>query len=86
MISEQSPDGSQITTWTADTGDPARLFGILDHLLDLNITLISVTPSDNQAANLQLHRQLGDEHCCASLFPLADMTGILNVLPVRNDR
>ncbi len=48
MITEQSPDGTQITTLTVDTGDPARLFGILDHLRDLNITLISVTPSDDQ--------------------------------------
>ncbi len=49
MITEHLPDGTRITTLTIDTGDPARLFGILDHLRDLNLTLISVTPYDNES-------------------------------------
>ncbi len=48
MSAEQLPDGTLITTLTVDSGDPSRLFGILDHLRDLNITLISVTPGNNE--------------------------------------
>ncbi len=48
MNTEQLQDGTLITTLTVATGDPALLFGILDHLRDLNITLISVTSSDDK--------------------------------------
>ncbi len=48
MTTDQLQDGTKITVLTVDTDDPAHLFGILDHLRDLNITLISVINS-NQA-------------------------------------
>jgi hypothetical protein len=43
MISEKAENGSMITTLNVYENDPARLFGVLDHIRDLNITLISVT-------------------------------------------
>ena len=49
MVPEQLQDGTSITTLTIDTDDPAHLFGILDHIRDLNIKLISVTTSDAKA-------------------------------------
>lgn len=42
MTTDQLQDGTRITTLTLETDDPAQLFGALDHLRDLNITLISV--------------------------------------------
>ncbi len=46
MITEQLETGDWITTLTINTGDPARLFGVLDHIRDLNLTLISVNSCD----------------------------------------
>ncbi len=49
MATDQLQDGTRITILTVDTNDPAHLFGILDHLRDLNIALISVIPMDNKS-------------------------------------
>ncbi len=48
MSSEQAEDGSMVTILTVKADDQSKLFGILDHIRDLNITLISVTPCDDQ--------------------------------------
>jgi prephenate dehydratase len=47
MTTDQLQDGTRITILTVDTNDPAHLYGILDHLRDLNITLISVYSSNH---------------------------------------
>ena len=39
----QSAEGGVITTLTVDLSDQAALFGILDHIRDLNLGLVSVT-------------------------------------------
>lgn len=41
--SEKLEDGSLITTLRLDAADQSTLFGILDRIRDLNISLISVT-------------------------------------------
>ncbi len=46
ITTDQLQDGTQISILTVDTNDPAHLFGILDYLRDLNITLISVNISN----------------------------------------
>ncbi len=43
IISQSQADGAVLTTLTVDVTDQPALFGILDHLRDLNIQLISVT-------------------------------------------
>lgn len=39
---ERTGDGGVITTMTVDLTDQAALFGILDHIRDLNLLLVSV--------------------------------------------
>ena len=39
---ERTEDGGVITTLMVDLSDQAALFGILDHIRDLNLTLLSV--------------------------------------------
>ena len=48
MASEQVEDGSMITTMTVEADDQSKLFGILDHLRDLNITLIALTRGEDE--------------------------------------
>jgi hypothetical protein len=43
ITSEKQDNGSTITTLTVDVVDQSTLFGILDHIRDLNIFLISFT-------------------------------------------
>ena len=43
---EQTEDGGVISTLSADLIDQAALFGILDHIRDLNLALISVIQGD----------------------------------------
>ena len=43
ITSEKLDDGSTITILTIDAADQSTLFGILDRIRDLNISLISVT-------------------------------------------
>jgi hypothetical protein len=45
MDSEQLEDGSIITTLIVDADDQARIFGILDRIRDMNITLVAVSSS-----------------------------------------
>jgi hypothetical protein len=47
ITSEATDDGAVITTLIVDVGDQTILFGILDHLRDLNIPLINVTNAEN---------------------------------------
>jgi hypothetical protein len=42
MRTEQTDEKEVITTLTVDLIDQAALFGILDHIRDLNLTLVSV--------------------------------------------
>ncbi len=49
ITTEKSLDGSMKTILLIDDDDPAKIFGILDHLRDLNLTLISVTPVNNES-------------------------------------
>ncbi|MBI4927033.1 MAG: hypothetical protein HY835_04655 [Anaerolineae bacterium] len=42
FCTEKAEDGSVITTLTVDLIDQAALYGILDHLRDLNLRLVSV--------------------------------------------
>jgi hypothetical protein len=42
MRTEQTEEKGVITTLTVDLIDQAALFGILDHIRDLNLTLVSV--------------------------------------------
>ena len=46
ITSEKQEDGSMVTTLTVDAIDQSTLFGILDHIRDLNIFLVSVTKDD----------------------------------------
>lgn len=43
ILTEQAEDGCIITTLTVNLSDQSTLFGILDHIRDLNLTLVSVT-------------------------------------------
>jgi hypothetical protein len=43
ITAEKQADGSVVTTLTVDAVDQSVLFGILDHIRDLNILLISVS-------------------------------------------
>lgn len=43
ITSEKQEDGSVITTLKVDAADQSALFGILDRIRDLNLTLILVT-------------------------------------------
>jgi hypothetical protein len=47
MASEQLEDGSMVTILMVDANDQSKLFGILDHLRDLNIALIAVSSGEN---------------------------------------
>jgi len=51
ITSEKLDDGSTITILTLDAADQSTLFGILDRIRDLNISLISVAEESkkNQA-------------------------------------
>lgn len=42
MCTEQTEEKGIITTLTVDLIDQAALFGILDHIRDLNLALVSV--------------------------------------------
>jgi hypothetical protein len=46
IVPELQNDGSITTTLSVDAGDQSTLFGILDQLCDLNLTLIEVTRDD----------------------------------------
>jgi hypothetical protein len=46
IASESQSDGSIVTTLTVDVADQSALFGILDHIHDLNLTLITVTGAE----------------------------------------
>lgn len=46
IVSDMMEDGSVITTLTLDTADQAALFGILDHIRDLNLILHSVNRNE----------------------------------------
>ncbi len=48
LTSERGGDGAEITTLIVDAPDQPALFGVLDHIRDLNLLLISV---DTRAAN-----------------------------------
>jgi hypothetical protein len=48
IASQRQEDGSIFTTLFVDASDQSALFGILDHLRDLNIELISVTADQSQ--------------------------------------
>ncbi len=41
--SERLADGRVITTLTIDAPDQPALFGVLDHIRDINLVLVSVT-------------------------------------------
>ena len=43
ILSEIQEDGSIATTLTVNAADQPALFGILDHIRDLNLKLITVT-------------------------------------------
>lgn len=43
ISSENREDGSVLTTLTVDATDQSTLFGILDRIRDLNLSLVSVT-------------------------------------------
>jgi hypothetical protein len=43
ITSDVQDDGSVVTTLTVNVADQSTLFGILDHIRDLNLTLIDVT-------------------------------------------
>jgi hypothetical protein len=47
MESGQVEDGSMVTILRVDANDQSKLFGILDHLRDLNIALIAVSSGEN---------------------------------------
>jgi hypothetical protein len=42
IVSEGQEDGSELTMMTVDVTDQPALFGILDRIRDLNLSLISV--------------------------------------------
>jgi hypothetical protein len=44
ICTAQTEDQGVITTLEVDLVDQARLFGILDHIRDLNLVLVSVNP------------------------------------------
>jgi len=44
-----SDEGDDVTTFTGPVGDQATLRGILNHLWDLNLTLLSVIRIESQA-------------------------------------
>ena len=48
LSSERAEDGSVITILTADATDQSTLFGILDRIRDLNLTLISLTRNGDE--------------------------------------
>jgi hypothetical protein len=43
ITAERAEDGSMITTLMVDAADQPALFGVLDHLRDLNFVLIQVS-------------------------------------------
>jgi hypothetical protein len=49
IISEPQGDGSVITRLTVDAADQSTLFGILDQVRDLNLTLINVISKEDDA-------------------------------------
>ena len=51
MVSEQVEDGSMVTTVTVKADDQSKLFGILDHLRDLNIALIAMTSIEDDTTS-----------------------------------
>ena len=42
ITSAPAEDGTWVTTLVGEAPDPPALFGILDHIRDLNLTLVSV--------------------------------------------
>ncbi len=48
ISAERSEDGSLVTTIIVFTDDQASLFGIIDHIRDLNIKLLAVTGIENE--------------------------------------
>lgn len=48
IMPEPQKDGSVITTLTVDLTDQSALFGILDHIRDLNLSLIDVARDEDQ--------------------------------------
>ena len=51
LQTEQTAEGVDVTTLTIDLIDQAALFGILDHIRDINIQLVSVNQlGEKQAA------------------------------------
>ncbi len=48
MVTEKLADGSTVTIMTVDAQDQPKLFGILDQIRDLNITLLEVKSDEIQ--------------------------------------
>jgi hypothetical protein len=48
IISEIQENGSALTTMKVDVTDQPALFGILDHIRDLNLSLISVVEMEGK--------------------------------------
>jgi hypothetical protein len=51
FANERAEDGSITTTLTVDATDQPMLFGILDHIRDMNMPLLAVTKMDNEFGN-----------------------------------
>jgi hypothetical protein len=50
---ETGRDGSYVTTFTGFVGDQAALRGILNHLWDLNLTILSVIQLEPQCEQVR---------------------------------
>ncbi len=48
ILSEPQGDGSVMSTLIVDAADQSALFGILDHIRDLNLMLIDVTCEESE--------------------------------------
>ncbi len=49
ITTDQLSNGSMVTTISMDAADQPALFGILDHIRDLNLDLLSVTRGEKEA-------------------------------------
>ena len=55
ITNDPNADSHSITTFKGAVEDQATLRGILNHLWDLNLTIVSVSLIDSQAASQEIH-------------------------------